>query len=80
MSMIVIQKDVVEAVQNQDGVFEQVGPDYDLSFDFCDSPRFATGGVIEIEYAEKVLEWAFGIGMPENEIVFLPSLIGLSTK
>lgn len=32
--MVIFQKEVVDTVQNKDGVFEQVEPDFGISFDF----------------------------------------------
>jgi hypothetical protein len=48
--MIVIQKNVVDAVLNEEGVFVQKEPDY-VSYEFTDTkaknaPPFATGGII----------------------------------
>lgn len=61
--MVIFAKKVVEAVENEDGVFEQIEPEFVVSFDFnkpideqptihYPRPNFANGGVVETYFVD----------------------------
>lgn len=62
--MILFQKNIVDVVLNEEGVFVQTGPDYELSFDFNDSEMsdksINTGGVEETYFAD-IFSWVIGV-------------------